>query len=74
MGYGLWVMGKSLLWKIPLGVVGASLGLVLLLLIAAGCVLYVKPLRQAVLAKVLPIVEEQTGLDINLSTAITASI
>ena len=57
---------KALLWKIPLGVVGASLGLVLLLLIAVVCVLYVKPLRQAVIAQALPIVEEQTGLDIDV--------
>ena len=45
---------------------GTALGVVVLLLIAVGCVLYVKPVRQAVLAKVLPVVEEQTGLDINI--------
>ena len=55
-----------MLWKIPLGVVGAASGLVLLLLVAVGCVLYVQPVRQAVIAKALPVVEQQTGLDIDV--------
>ena len=45
---------------------GIVLGLILLLLIAVGCVLYVSPVRQAVLEKVLPVVQEKTGLDIDL--------
>ena len=46
--------------------IGVLLGLVLLLLIAVGCVLYVEPIRKAALEKVLPIVQEKTGLDIDL--------
>ena len=57
---------KRLLWKVPLGVIGTVLGLVLLLLIAVGCVLYVPSLRQKALEKALPIVQDKTGLDINL--------
>lgn len=45
---------------------GIVLGLILLLLIAVGCVLYVSPVRQAVLEKALPVVQEKTGLDIDL--------
>ena len=58
--------GSSLFWKVPLAVVGSALGLVLVLLIAVGCVLYVHPLRYAVLDKAIPIVQEQTGYDIDL--------
>ena len=42
------------------------LGLILLLLIAVGCVLYVEPIRKATLEKALPVVQEKTGLDIDL--------
>ncbi len=45
---------------------GIVLGLILLLLIAVGCVLYVSPVRQAVLEKALPVVQEKTGLNIDL--------
>ena len=45
---------------------GIVSGLILLLLIAVGCVLYVSPVRQAVLEKALPVVQEKTGLDIDL--------
>ena len=58
--------GKSLLWKVPVALTGIVLGLILLLLIAVGCVLYVSPVRQAVLEKALPVVQEKTGLDIDL--------
>ena len=57
---------KALLWKVPLGVVGGLLGFILLLLIAVGCVLYVPALRKAALKKALPIVQEKTGLDVDL--------
>ena len=57
---------KRLLWKVPLGALGTVLGLVLLLLIAVGCVLYVPSLRKAALEKALPVVQEKTGLDIDL--------
>ena len=57
---------KSLLWKIPLALTGSVLGLVLLLLVAVGCVLYVPSLRKAALEKALPVVQEKTGLDIDL--------
>lgn len=45
---------------------GSVLGLVCLLLVAVGCVLYVPSLRQAALDKALSIAREQTGLDIDL--------
>ena len=57
---------RRLLWKIPLGVLCGLLGLVLLLLIAVGCVLYVPAVRKAALDKVLPIAQEKTGLDIGI--------
>ena len=38
----------------------------MLMLVAVGCVLYVAPVRKAVLEKALPIVQEKTGLDIDL--------
>lgn len=58
--------GKALLWKVPLAVTGIVLGLVVLLLTVVGCVLYVTPVRKAVLQKALPVMEEKTGLDIDL--------
>ena len=58
--------GSRLLWKIPVGVVDTVVGLVLLLLIAAGCVLYVPSLRKAAIEKALPVAEEKTGLDISI--------
>jgi len=60
------VKGNRLLWKVPLAVIGTLLGVVFLLLIAAGCVLYVPSLRKAALDKALPIVQQKTGLDIDL--------
>ena len=55
-----------LLWKVPVGLVGTALGAVLLVLVAVGCALYVTPVRKAVIEKALPIVQEKTGLDIDL--------
>lgn len=57
---------SRLLWKVPLAVTGSVLGLVCLLLIAVGCVLYVPSLRKVALEKALSIAREQTGLDIDL--------
>ena len=57
---------KSLLWKIPLGVVGTLLGLVLLVLVAVGCVLYVPSLRKVALDKGLVVAREKTGMDIEI--------
>ena len=55
-----------LLWKLPVAVVGTAVGVVLLAVVAVGCVLYVTPVRKAVLEKALPVAEEKTGLDIDL--------
>ncbi|MBQ7530804.1 MAG: translocation/assembly module TamB domain-containing protein [Paludibacteraceae bacterium] len=57
---------KALLWKVPLTLAGIITGTALLLLVAAGCVLYVPSLRQAVLNKALPVAEEKTGMDIDV--------
>ena len=40
----------------PVAVVGTAVGVVLLAVIAVGCVLYVTPVRKAVLEKALPVV------------------
>ena len=58
--------GTSLLWKIPLGVVGTVLGLVLLLIVAAGCVIYVPKLRAKVVEKGLTLANEKSDMDIDL--------
>ena len=55
-----------LLWKIPLALAGTVVGVVLLLVVAAGCVLYVPALRKAALEKALPIAREKTGMDIDI--------
>ena len=52
--------------NIFLGVVGGLIGLVLLLLIAVGCVLYVPSLRQAALDKGLAVAREKMGMDIEI--------
>ena len=57
---------KKLLWKIPLGVVSGVLGLVLLVLVAVACVLYVPSIRSAALEKGLAVANEKSDLDINL--------
>ena len=58
--------GSRLLWKIPLVATCTALGLVLLLLIAVGCVLYVPSLRKAALDKGVAIAREKTGMDIEV--------
>ena len=57
---------RGLIWKIPLAIIGAATGMVLLLLIAVICVLYVPEARQKVLNKGLVIANEQTDYDIDL--------
>ena len=56
----------SLLWKIPLTLIGVGTGIVVLLLIAVASVLYVPSLRTAALNKGIVIAREQTGWDIDL--------
>ena len=58
--------GSSLLWKIPLGVIGTVLGLVLLLIVAAGCVIYVPTLRAKAVEKGLTLANEKSDMDIDL--------
>ena len=57
---------RSLIWKVPLSLIGVMTGLVLLLLVAVACVLYVPSVRQAVLDKGLAVANEKTEYDINL--------
>ena len=57
---------RGLIWKIPLAIIGAATGMVLLLLIAVIGVLYVPEARQKVLNKGLVIANEQTDYDIDL--------
>ena len=58
--------GSSLLWKIPLGVIGTVLGLVLLLIVAAGCVIYVPTLRAKAVEKGLTLANEKSDMDMDL--------
>ena len=60
---------KKLLWGIPLAVIGIALGAVLLLLVAATCVVYVPSLRKAVTEKGIALAREKTGMDIDLGEA-----
>ena len=53
-------------WKIPLSVAGFAVGAVVLLLIAATCVLYIPSLRAKVIDKGLAFARKQTGLDIGI--------
>ena len=57
---------RSLLWKIPLALVGVGTGIVILLLIAVASVLCVPSLRTAALRKGVAIANEQTDWDIDL--------
>ncbi len=57
---------KSLIWKIPCIVVGAVLGIVLLLLIAVTVILVTPKVRTAALQKSVELVRERTGLDVDL--------
>ncbi len=57
---------RSLIWKIPTAVTGVLLGIVLLILVAVACVLYVPSIRSKVLEKGVAVANEQTGYDIDL--------
>ena len=59
---------RKLIWKIPLGIVGGALGLVLLVLVAVACVLYVPAVRGTAVQKGLVVAREQTGLDIDFDS------
>ena len=58
--------GGSLIWKIPLALAGAALGIVLLLLTAVAVVLYVPSVRHAALEKGVSAANEKTDWDIDL--------
>ena len=58
--------GRSLWWRVPLALAGTVCGIVLLLLIAATCVLCVPSVRTAVLDKGVAIANERTEWDIDL--------
>ena len=49
-----------------MALIGIVLGLILLLLIVVGCMLYVESVRKAALNKALPVIQDKTGLDIDL--------
>ncbi len=53
-------------WKIPLTLIGVVTGIVLLLLIAVVCVLYIPSLRTKALEKGIVIARDKTGYDIDL--------
>lgn len=54
------------MWQIPAAVLGTAVGLVLLLLIAAACVVAIPSWRTAVLQKGLTVASERTGMDISV--------
>ena len=57
---------SSLIWKIPVALLGVVVGIVLLLLIAVAVVLYTPSVRNEALDKGIAIANEQTGWDIEL--------
>ena len=57
---------RSLLWKLPLALTGVASGIVLLLLVAVAGVMYVSPLRNAVVDKGVTVANEKTDWDIDL--------
>lgn len=57
---------KTLWWKIPLALAGTVVGLMLLLLVAVACVLYVPSMRKAALTKGVEIANVKTDWDIDL--------
>ena len=57
---------RSLFWKVPLALTGVVLGIVLLLLLAVGVVLYVPSVRQKILDKGIAVANEKTDFDIDL--------
>lgn len=57
---------RSLIWKIPTAVIGVALGLVLLLLTAVVCAIYVPALRNKILNKGIVVANDKTDFDIDL--------
>lgn len=56
---------RSLLWKVPLALVGVVLGIVLLLLVAVAIGLYIPSVRQKVVDKAVVTANEYTDYDID---------
>ena len=56
---------KKLLWKIPLAVAGIVTGAVVLVLIAAACIVCVPALRHTATEKGIAVASELTGMDID---------
>ena len=52
-------------WKIPLAVFGIAIGLVLLLMVAVACVLYVPSVRSVAVEKGLVVARDKTGMEID---------
>ncbi len=57
---------KGLWWKVPAALLGTATALVLVLLAAAGCALYVHSVRQAVLERAVAEANARTDYDIDL--------
>lgn len=57
---------KSLLWKVPLSIAGIVIGVVMLLIVGVGCVLYIPSLRSAALEKGLALANEKSDMDIDV--------
>ena len=55
-----------MIWKIPTALVGVGLGLVVLLLVAVACGVYVSSIRQAVLVRAVTEANARTDYDIDL--------
>ncbi len=55
-----------MIWKIPTAVIGVALGLVLLLLTAVVCAIYVPALRTKILHKGIVVANDKTDFDIDL--------
>ena len=57
---------KSLLWKIPLSIAGIVIGVVMLLIVGVGCVIYIPSLRSAALEKGLAFANDKSDMDIDV--------
>ena len=56
----------KLIGRVSLGLIGVLSGVALLLVVTAGCILYVRPVRTAVLNTGVTIANEQTDIDVDL--------
>lgn len=56
----------KLIGRLSLGLIGVLSGVALLLVVTAGCILYVRPVRTAVLNTGVTIANEQTDIDVDL--------